>query len=277
MSEEEGYDYDGYWNRVINDPSFIPPFGEEMPKKPKPPKPKTFLDYMLNQRIERAEVEFSLQNESYGEFWPGDNSPYGCYVGVIENCYAFMSQNNVIRALSRLGGALRDLSPHSRYLVREKAQAYFLAEAKKNEHKSIHKVNVHCANTAYSQAREGDLISACNVIMDALSHGYKVGTFTVEAITHILIENGHVPDDFLRKSTCLEKKSRMLDLVAGHNLSGALRALLFHDEDGACKSIWSAEDRKEFNIRKWELHDALVKEGCKFKRGSLVKDESERV
>ncbi len=197
----------------------------------------------------------------------GEFTPHGRFVGRIHGYHVFVTPKLKVHAFdAETGTEWTEVSEDIKSKALKTIEDLHEKSRYELEKKELHSVNVHCANTAYSLAREGDLIASCNVIMDALSHGYRVGTATVDAITHILVENGHAPETFLLKKTANEKKGSMLTFAKEHNIAGALKALLFHDENGACKMRWTIEDRKEFNIRKWELYDALVKEGCTFKR-----------
>ncbi|MCK9598852.1 MAG: hypothetical protein M0R06_07435 [Sphaerochaeta sp.] len=255
-----------------HDPDLAWVFQEEKTRKEK--------ERSMALTIEGEERERTWQFVKYKDVEVGELCTHGRYIGLIHKCYVFVTYNDIIRCVDANTGMRVENVSYPMYAERSnilhKAHAYVDQEATRKEKRKIHSVNTRCANTAYSCAREGDLIAACNVIMDALSHGYKVGPFTISAIVHILIENGYVPEAFLGKDTTYARKSLMMEYVEAHNLNAALKALLFHDDDGGCKTHWTPNDRKEFNSRKWELFDALLKEGCKFKRGG-VRYEPERI
>lgn len=120
-------------------------------------------------------------------------------------------------------------------------------------------VNRKVAIGAYETAAEGNLIGATNILMNALTHGYRAGPRTAYAIANILIENGFVDGEVRAYKEGYElPRSKDYDryAIAG-DLHAALLSLLFADDSGACKMVWTPEDAKLYNARKWLLHDSI--------------------
>ena len=122
---------------------------------------------------------------------------------------------------------------------------------------------------AYETAAEGNLIGATNIIMNALTHGFRSGPRTAYAIANILIESGYV-DGEIREYQDHYELPRSKDyerLALAGDLHAALLSLLFADDNGACKMVWGPADAKLYNARKWLLHDSIQRNGGHLTRG----------
>jgi hypothetical protein len=157
------------------------------------------------------------------------------------------------------GKTWRRPTPYERTVIRNNS----------SQKKDLHRANSEIADSAYAVAKTGDLIGATNIIMNALTHGYKIGPRTAIAIGNILIEEGFLTGEteVYRQYDYHPRADQMEMMALNGRVGSAIQALLFSDKDGGCKMYWTKYDALEYNKRKWVLFDIIQRGGGKLRHG----------